>query len=196
MKTEKIHGMRKLKLGSRGHKVIENFLPKYQFGRIKRILESPNIPYYYHSYMVQPFEQQKRPKDMMFVHSLVRNKEVVSNYVDAILFPILDRLEVSLDEVLRSKINLTLRTHAPHESEFHVDQEHKSKPGAHLVALYYLHNCNGYTEFLNGDKIDSKENRMLLFDGSQHHRAITHTNEETKLRVTINTNFVGNPFTK
>lgn len=196
MKTEKIHGMRKLKLGSRGHKVIENFLPKYQFGRIKRILESPNIPYYYHSYMVKPLQEEKRPKDMMFVHSLVRNKEVVSNYVDAILFPILDQLEVSLDEVLRSKINLTLRTHAPHESEFHIDQGGKSKPGAHLVALYYIHNCNGYTEFLNGDKINSKENRMLLFDGSQHHRALTHTNEETKLRVTINTNFVGNPLAK
>ena len=78
-------GMKVIKHGKLGHKVIDNFLPKYQFGRIKKLLEGVDFPYYYHSYTANPVFHEDRPKDMMFVHTLVRNnKSLVSNYVDAV----------------------------------------------------------------------------------------------------------------
>ena len=165
------------------HKVIDNFLPKYSFNRLKSLVESADFPYYYHDFTVRPLIGERRSNDFMFVHSLVREKKACSNYVDAILFPIIDQLEVSFDQVIRSKINLTPRSPEHHRTDFHVDQERD-----HTVALFYITTCNGYTELKNGTKIDCRANRMLLFDGSFKHRAVSHTNDENKIRIIINTN--------
>jgi len=176
-------GMKVIKHGKLGHKVIDNFLPKYQFGRIKKLLEGVDFPYYYHSYTANPVFHEDRPHDFMFVHSFVRNKKACSNHVDAVLFPILDRLELSLEKVIRSKVNLTTRSSKRNVTDFHVDQNKD-----HTVALFYVSNCNGYTELEDGTKIACKKNRMLLFDGSLKHRASSHTDKESKVRITINTN--------
>ena len=171
------------------HKVIDNFLPKYSFNRLKSLVESADFPYYYHDFTVRPLIGERRSNDFMFVHSLVREKEACSNYVDAILVPIIDQLEVSFDQVIRSKINLTPRSPEHHRTDFHVDQERD-----HTVALFYITTCNGYTELKNGTKIDCRANRMLLFDGSFKHRAVSHTNDENKIRIIINTNLKTKPF--
>tara|TARA_R100001244_G_C5146038_1_gene128816 strand:+ start:92 stop:670 length:579 start_codon:yes stop_codon:yes gene_type:complete len=171
------------------HKVIDNFLPKYSFNRLKSLVESADFPYYYHDFTVRPLIGERRSNDFMFVHSLVREKEACSNYVDAILVPIIDQLEVSFDQVIRSKINLTPRSPEHHRTDFHVDQEID-----HTVALFYITTCNGYTELKNGTKIDCRANRMLLFDGSFKHRAVSHTNDENKIRIIINTNLKTKPF--
>ena len=182
-------GTKATSLGTLGHRIIENFLPKYSFNRLKSLVESVDFPYYYHDFTVRPLIEKRRSNDFMFVHSLVRNKEACSNFVDAVLFPIIDQLEVSFEQVIRSKINLTPRSPEHHLTDFHVDQDI-----VHTVALFYITTCNGYTELKNGTKIDCRANRMLLFDGSFKHRAVSHTNPENKIRITINTNLEIKPF--
>ena len=181
-------GMKVIKHGKLRHKVIDNFLPKYSFNRLRALVESADFPYYYHDFTVRPLKE-RRSNDFMFVHSLVREKEASSNYVDAILLPIIDQLEVSFDQVIRSKVNLTPRSPEHHRTDFHVDQDVD-----HTVALFYFTTCNGYTELKNGTKIDCKANRMLLFDGSFQHRAVSHTDHENKIRIIVNTNLETKPF--
>ena len=183
-------GTKVTSLGKLGlsHKIVEDFLPKYSFGRLKQLVESVDFPYYYHDYTVRPLKGERSHSDFMFVHSLVREKKACSNYVDAILYPIIDQLEVPFEQIIRSKVNLTLRTNEHGTTDFHVDQDTD-----HTVALFYMSKCNGYTELEDGTRIDCKENRMLLFDGALKHRAVTHTNQENKTRITVNINIDNKP---
>ena len=181
-------GMKVIKHGKLGHKVIENFLPEYAFGRIKQLIESVDFPYYYHDYTIRPLTGGRNQNDFMFVHSLVREKRACSNFVDAVLYPIIDQLEVPFEQVIRSKVNLTSRSPEPTYTDFHVDQDTD-----HTVALFYMTTCNGSTELENGVKVGCKANQILLFDGALKHRVVTHTNQENKTRITININIDPKP---
>ena len=53
---------------------------------------------------------------------------------------------------------------------------------------YYVNTNNGYTEFeSNGMKVDSVENRLIIFDSNEKHRAVTTT--DTPRRSVINFNY-------
>ena len=55
------------------------------------------------------------------------------------------------------------------------------------TATYYLNTNNGYTELKTGEKVESVENRMLVFDSNIEHQGVTCTDE--KRRVLINFNY-------
>ena len=57
-----------------------------------------------------------------------------------------------------------------------------------LTAIYYVNTNNGWTEFENGDKVPSVENRIVIFDSSQLHTGTRTTNASS--RVVINFNYV------
>ena len=46
---------------------------------------------------------------------------------------------------------------------------------------------NGWTEFENGDRVDSVENRLVIFDSQMKHAGNTSTDQ--KIRVLINFNY-------
>ena len=47
---------------------------------------------------------------------------------------------------------------------------------------------NGYTLFENGDKFESKENTLLLFDGHLKHCSVAQI--DSNLRINININYI------
>lgn len=89
----------------------------------------------------------------------------------------------NIRSLLRMKGNLypyteTLWEHAPH-----TDYNY-----SHVLAVFYVNTCDGYTKLHDGTKIDSIENRMLLIDGSKLHSSTTTTN--AKVRITIGMNWL------
>jgi hypothetical protein len=57
------------------------------------------------------------------------------------------------------------------------------------TAIFYLNTNDGYTIFeKDGEKIDSLENRMLIFDSSERHSGTNCTDQ--KYRAVINFNFI------
>ena len=98
--------------------------------------------------------------------------------------PILDKLGVKLP--VRIKFNLRPSTPDLVKSSFHTDiSELKGIP--YKTAIYYVNSNNGYTEFEDGERVESVSNRMLIFDGNESHRGVTCTDE--KIRVVLNINY-------
>ena len=78
---------------------------------------------------------------------------------------------------------------------WHSDQERSyysfAKPGelhANLTtAIFYMNTNNGYTLLETEEKIESVENRLVVFPCDMLHTGVSQT--DTKIRVTLNLNF-------
>ena len=82
------------------------------------------------------------------------------------------------------KLNLNPRRSTIMEHGFHVDND---LPKAKTAVLYFNDN-NGYTLFeKTGEKVYSKENRIVIFDNHLKHTGTTCTDK--KRRVVMNINF-------
>jgi hypothetical protein len=57
----------------------------------------------------------------------------------------------------------------------------------------YFNDCNGKTIFKDGATVESKRNRMLIFNSEYEHAGITQTDEPR--RYVLNTNFFADPKT-
>ena len=64
--------------------------------------------------------------------------------------------------------------------EEHVDQTFKCK-----VALYYINDNNGYT-MIGDKKVESKSNRMVLFNSNQKHYGTNSTNFNNRIVINFN----------
>ena len=81
----------------------------------------------------------------------------------------------------RIKANMGPRTHEIRRNKFHIDFPNI------ITAVYYINTNNGWTEFKNGDKVESVANRIIIFDSDTIHTGTTCTDE--KVRVLINFNY-------
>jgi hypothetical protein len=157
--------------------IVDNFLSETEFEPIKELMMGPYLPWYYNKFMVYDNGLDNK---FQFTHSFYRhNKGIVSDKFDE-LKPCIDKLNVFV--LLRVKANLTPRTEIPITSDFHIDFNLNNK-----TAIYYINTNNGCTIFEDNTRIESIENRMLIFDSSYKHTGITCTDE--KVRVLINFNY-------
>jgi len=167
-------------------KVINNFLPDEIHQQFVDLLMSNDFPYFYIDGLSHTDGTED---DFHFLHNLYGNPhnfnhsggEIVSRYFNRLIMPILGRLPLTFNNLLRARVNLLTRAKNPIISNFHRDLEDK-----HTVALYYLNSNNGETVFKTGEKVPSVANQMLIFDGHMDHAVIPQTDE--KVRVNINLN--------
>ena len=158
-------------------KIINNFINKEEHLIIKNALESNRFAWYFQKHSVLSDPQNKF--DCHLGHNFYSNDNVTSDYFK-LLNPIIKQLKVN--SLIRIKGNLTLGTNKQIESAPHIDQTFDCK-----VALYYLGTNNGPT-IIEKKKIESIENRIVLFNSDVTHYSITCT--DTPTRITINFNYV------
>ena len=104
-----------------------------------------------------------------------------------LVHPLLGRLK--FNELIRIKINCYPRKEKHYQHGFHFDHPAETTDvSTYKIAIYSVNTNNGYTIFKNGDKIESKENRMVFFDGSLEHASVTQTDEN--LRININITYI------
>ena len=99
------------------------------------------------------------------------------------IMPILTNKVINVRALIHIKINCNTRTSNIIEHTFHTDVEDCDSK----TAILYMNTCNGYTEFENGTKVESKANRFIEFDSGLKHRGTSCT--DTKRRVVINLNY-------
>ena len=127
-------------------------------------------------------------KDLMssqLYHSFCDSFNRSSN-VD-ILNPIVKKLNIIA--LYRIKANLELyRGEERHYSEFHYDYTNSSgTPNKDMTtSIFYMNTNNGYTEFKDGTKIESVANRMVSFDCSIEHAAVSCTNQDRRVLINFN----------
>ena len=168
-------------------KVIDNFLPKEEYDNFYRTLMGCEMIWNYQD--VVDYEQGD---NFMFCHLFwTTDKGLISPFSD-ILESFYTKLNTQI--LIRIKANLTTKTKTHLESEFHYDHEFVGSrlPDGTLTsytAIYYVNTNNGYTLFKDGNlKVDSVGNRMVIFDSSKLHKAVSCTDE--KRRVVINFNYL------
>jgi hypothetical protein len=167
-------------------KVIDNFLDKDSFVSIKEsLLYSKSFPWYIGSVLNEQYKDSsgnfpKKESNFQFFHNFYKNIYPTSDYM-YLIAPIIDKIDPL--SILRIKANLTMKTEKNIETGYHFDTDYLCK-----VAVYYVNSNNGYTIFKNGEKINSVENRIVIFDSNKEHSASTCTNE--MFRCVINFNYI------
>ena len=156
-------------------KIIDNFLPKEEFLKIKNYLMGPYFEWYYN-----PFVDYT---DQLFDIFDLDNYQFIHNFTesDIILIPLLKKLNIK--EVIRIKSNLSPRTEKIIKRKFHIDVDVENTQ----TSIFYINTNDGWTEFEDGTKVESIENRLVTFDSNLRHRGTSCTN--SKIRVVINLNY-------
>tara|TARA_R100001594_G_C4021461_1_gene259259 strand:+ start:353 stop:853 length:501 start_codon:yes stop_codon:yes gene_type:complete len=159
-------------------KVIQDFLPENLHNEIYNVLTNNKFPWYYSSSVSSELEPINK-KDFFFYHNLYLQNYVSNDYFHQLLMPILGRL--NFNYIIRSKINLYPKKEEPFVHDLHTDFQTN-----HMVALYSVNTNNGSTVFEGGEKVSSKANELLLFDGSIKHASCVQTDENVRINIVVN----------
>ena len=177
-------------------RIYDNCLPEEQFLTLKDILMGDMFPWFYKETVLAP-ELYKPPylkkspvegydtDDVpMFVHVFLRRAgddwSPSTSHIESILNLINPR------GWIRVKANLGWKKEKHLVSGWHTDLPYTNSTTAQL----HINTNNGYTLLETGDKVESIENRLVLFPCDILHTGITQT--DTNIRVLLNFNFFSN----
>lgn len=170
--------------------VLDNFLEEDKFLKIKEILLSDNFPYYFNVKKYNNISDDL--ENYQFTHILYREYAVQSEY----FFHFKHLIEkINPVSILDMKINLTTYSGKKYQGDLHTDVPGHAliyKKDSDIVCntlVYYINTNNGYTLFEDGTKIDSVENRLIIFKSNLMHTAV-HASDQ-KVRCLINMNMIG-----
>tara|TARA_R100001163_G_C4909938_1_gene94716 strand:+ start:42 stop:521 length:480 start_codon:yes stop_codon:yes gene_type:complete len=155
-------------------KVIDNYLKLDEHLDLKSIMESDEFSWFYNPEKVIGdgglFKSQ-------FVHIFYKDNIVNSKFFNY-LNPIIKKLKTL--SLIHIKANLNPISHKLIKFGKHADQSFKCK-----AALYYLNDNNGYT-MIGKNKVESKSNRIVLFDANQDHYGTNSTNCNNRIVINFN----------
>lgn len=158
--------------------VKDNHLSLQKLQDLENFMLSNEFPYYYNINIAG--EDDTKTDTYMFNHLLILNNKEYSNVGKKITNIIMNG--ISYNTILRSKVNLYLKSDSLKLHEFHKDNEDESTK----IALFSINTNNGYTEFEDGTIIKSVKNRLILFSCKLKHRSTNTTDKRHRLNININ----------
>ena len=156
------------------YKIIDNFLPKEEFIKIKNLMLNSDFPWYYNN----DVSYENAQDSFYFTHKFFDNYCINSHQFN-LLYPILKKL--NLKSIIRIKGNFYPKTLEIKEHGKHVDYKF-----SHNGFILYINTNNGFTRLKDGSKIESIENRGLLFDASIKHNSSTCTDQNGRININFN----------
>jgi hypothetical protein len=165
--------------------VNNNFLTQQNFETIRNEITDTKFQWSFSQYVDH---HEEDPTPGQFVHVVYHHHVPRSPFFNS-LVPILEnKLDVSV--LFRIKLNLQPRLPEPFKYSFHsdLDGDFEGVASHWSTAILFINTNNGYTEFENGEKVESVANRLVIFPSNFKHRGVTQTDEQT--RIMINFNFL------
>ena len=161
-------------------KVIDNFLNDDDLNDIKdNLFKSP----LYYQKTVAGMNDSDSYWDYYFSDVLYIHHKPRSDVFDNVYNMFIPKFQKygTFKSLLRIKLNFyphteTLKEHGPH-----VDYDFSC-----YGAIFSLNTCDGFTRLNDGTKIDSVENRLLVFDPSLKHNSTTTTNSSGRWNINFN----------
>ena len=161
-------------------KVIDNFLNDDDLNDIKdNLFKSP----LYYQKTVAGMNDSDSYWDFYFSDVLYIHHKPRSDVFDNVYNMFIPKFQKygTFKSLLRIKLNFyphteTLKEHGPH-----VDYDFSC-----YGAIFSLNTCDGFTRLNDGTKIDSVENRLLVFDPSLKHNSTTTTNSSGRWNINFN----------
>ena len=160
-------------------KVVDNLLNPEEFKKINKVLMGSEFPWYF-----LPDKVSSGDGNFQMCHNFILSGKPVSKFL-TILDPFIKKL--NMKKVIRIKANKTFKKSSNIQSEMHTDVKRKDDE-KFKTAVFYCNTNNGSTLFKNGEKISSKENRAVIFDGKTLHCGVDCT--DSLRRVVINFNYI------
>ena len=161
--------------------IIDNFIDQQSFQNLKNTMLGDNFCWNYNQAIDYADDKDK----FQFTHSFYKDSGPSSFFYDTIT-PVLRRIKYK--ELFRIKANLLTRTSKIEPNTFHTDIQGNWGVLPYITSIFYLNTNDGYTEFEDGTKIESIENRWVSFPEDTKHRGTSCTNE--RVRVVINFNYL------
>jgi hypothetical protein len=161
--------------------IIDDFLKKDEFDKIKELVTGPEISWFQNQYLIRPDSDQKLDDiyNWQFTHTFYKNYSISSSLFN-ILDPILIKLNPSA--ILRIKANLIPRTDHTVVYQMHTDITNFKGN----TAIFYINSNNGYTMFKDGTIVESKENRIVIFDSTLEHTGTSCTDNRNRCVINFN----------
>ena len=158
------------------HEVIDNFLHETDMVNFEKIIMSNRCPWFWLNGVTTDEDEA------MIFHLLIGEAEDNSPEFNDKITSVLSR-KLNMQGILRAKINCYSRTESLRHSNWHFDNKGNKE---WKVAIFYINDNDGYTELKDGEKIQSKRNRLLLFNGNIEHRSTNCTDEKRRVNININ----------
>ena len=163
-------------------KIIDNFLEKEDFLKFKENIFGDQIPWFYRT--AQTLEAEKDNDDvgyfsLCFYNNFYSDFTLFNNY----LYKIYEKLNCK--SIIQSRANLFLKRKEDNKSSFHVDYEYDNS----FTAILYMNTNNGGTILKQKNKeikIDSVENRILIFNTNTFHAVKVQTDKKRRIIININ----------
>ena len=165
-------------------KIIDNFLPKQEFVNIKDFLLSAYIPWFFNDYVITEGKDVKEDC-FQFIHNFYINGHPTQYF--KIVSPLVNKINPLA--LIRIKANLTTHDKKIIEHGFHIDEN--DPKNIISSAVFYINNNDGYTKFEDGTKVNSVENRLVIFKSSIKHTGTNCT--DAQRRVILNINYIEKP---
>lgn len=154
---------------------IDDFLPEKEFQEFLRYVTDAEFPWH-RGYKVT---NSKEPSQIQLRHVFKHPAYGVSNHYKGFT-----PIELKFNKVVKAKINLTFSSGEHKLGGWHRDYEEESD---NTIAILYLNDNNGFTLLEDGTQIQSKANRLAIFDNVSH-TDVTQT--DTEERIVLNIGFI------
>ena len=159
------------------YEVIDNFLPKDEFIKLQSLILGNEFSWYYNDYIINDGREES---NYQFTHLFFWTESKSAHSIK--LMPLLNKLGIKEGQLFKLKANLNVKTPNHEYGGYHTDG-YKNK----ITSIFYINTNNGWTEFKDGTKVESVENRMLVFDSNLEHTGVSCTDQ--KRRVLFNFNY-------
>lgn len=159
------------------HNIVDNFLPKENFIRVKELLLSNDFPWFYYKNIT--FGNESKGPLFYMSHAFYNNNQPNSSSYNFLKENLLKFMNIK--SLIRVKANFY-----PNQSIKEINEMHKDYEFKHKGAIFSINTNNGGTLLKDGTKIDSIENRMLFFDPSIEHDSENCTDQKVRINININ----------
>lgn len=157
------------------YEIIDNFLPKSEFKKIKGAVFDPEFPWLYQE--LKSDSNGTLKKICTFNHTIYDQNVPLSPFFDEMA---LIYRKTEGRSLLNISCNMILR-----EDNFVDRKINPIYPFPNTKSIFYLNNSNGYT-LIDDVKIENLENRMVLFDASTPYIDSNCTDSTRKVTITFN----------
>lgn len=166
--------------------VIDNFLPIYDWDRIKLLMASDQFPWYKTPDKI-PQNPIQDKEYHAFTHNIILDGqyyfESKINYADVLMKQLKKIKGNTRLQVIRAKANMFLKTKENLGLGLHYDI---TNDDTYETLLYFINDNNGGVEFEDKTFIKQKENRAVIMYGRLKHQSITQTDTMERYNVNIN----------
>ena len=166
------------------YKLIDNFLPEDEFKSIQKLMVFGERFPFYLSPSVTYLEDTDRQWDWYGTHMFYTLDRPTSDFYDEIKKIFISKIEDvigPMKSLLRIKANFYPHTPILQEHLPHVDYDYSS-----YGAIFSLNTCDGFTRLGDSIKIDSVENRIVIFDASMQHNSTTTSTARGRFNINFN----------